>query len=339
MTVIFKGFFYPYRPVKGSACAFCSLWRKMDKHFLSENIITLAQSSGIDAVGFADASEFSGYALTRHRRKDPKLTLPQASSIIVAGIYIGGVTMPEWSNARYGRTSRLYLSGFFLDVVKPMIPLADFLISKGYQTRICDGAIEGGSILPLKLAAIRAGLGWQGKHSLLISKTYGTFLALGGLITDAELAHNTREEPDRCRSCTACQDACPLGALDRPYVLNVDRCMSNRLADEMLPLNVQAVMENRIGDCEICQDACPWNKKHIEHPLMTQLTDKLQDTIDAWGDTFYLTNLNALSESNYMDRFGHLNTGIPYRLFRRNISVAMQNAERVSQQEQDPGDS
>lgn len=307
----------------------------MEKHFLSDNIRSLADASGIDAIGFAGASEFTDYALGRHPRQNPKLTLPEAATIIVAGIYIGGVTMPEWANAWYGRTSRLYLSGFFLDVVEPLIPLADFLISRGYQARICDGAIEGGSILPLKLAAIRAGLGWQGKHSLLISKTYGTFLALGGIITDAELAHNTREEPDRCRTCTACQDACPVAALDRPYVLNVGRCMSNLLADEILPMDVQAAMGNRIGDCEICQDACPWNKKHLEHPLASRLTEQLQDTIDAWGDTFYLPNLNALSESNYKDRFGHLNTGIPYRLFRRNISVAMQNAERVSQKEQD----
>jgi epoxyqueuosine reductase len=311
----------------------------MEKHFLAENIRRLADASGIDAIGFAEASEFTGYALDRHPRQNPKLTLPEAATIIVAGIYIGGVTMPGWTNAWYGRTSRLYLSGFFLDVVRPLIPLADFLSSRGYQARICDGAMEGGSILPLKLAAIRAGLGWQGKHSLLISKTYGTFLALGGIITDAELAHNTREEPDRCRTCTACQDACPVAALDRPYVLNIERCMSNRLADEILPMAVQAAMKNRIADCEICQDACPWNKKHLEHPLASRLGEHLQHTIDAWADTFYLPNLNALSESSYKDKFGHLSTGIPYRLFRRNISVAMQNAERVSQKEQDPANS
>jgi len=71
------------------------------------------------------------------------------------------------------------------------------------------------------LAAIRAGLGWQGKHSLLISKKFGTFLALGGIITDADLEHNTIEESDRCRNCDKCQTACPLAALDPPYVLNV----------------------------------------------------------------------------------------------------------------------
>ena len=112
----------------------------MEKYFLSENIRSLADSVGIDAVGFAKAAGFTSYALNQHQRRDPKLTLPNAKSIIIAGIYIGGVTMPEWKNAWYGRTSRFYLSGFFLDVVKPLVPVAEFLRQEGYQTKICDGS-------------------------------------------------------------------------------------------------------------------------------------------------------------------------------------------------------
>ena len=70
---------------------------------------------------------------------------------------------------------------------------------------ICESSEAEGSILPLKLAAIRAGLGWQGKHSLLISKKYGTFLALGGIVTNAELDHNLHEERNRCLNCDKCQ--------------------------------------------------------------------------------------------------------------------------------------
>jgi len=197
----------------------------MEKHLLSDNIRNLADSVGIDAVGFAEAFDSTIYALNHHQRRDPKLALPNAKSII-AGIYIGGVTLPAWKNAWHGRTSRLYLSGFFLDGVKPLAPISEFQRKKGYQTKICDGSLEEGSILPLKLAAIRAGLGWQGKHSLLISKKFGTFLALGGIITDADLEHNTIEESNRCRNCDKCQKACPMAALEQPYVLNVNRCMS-----------------------------------------------------------------------------------------------------------------
>ena len=131
----------------------------MLKQPLSEEIKNLGESLGIDAIGFANVSEFSKYLLKQHQRRDPKLTLPGAKSIIVGGIYIGGVTMPEWDNPWYGRTSRLYLSEYFLDVVKPLEPISDFLKTKGYQSIVCDGSMEGGSIIPLKLAAIRAGIG------------------------------------------------------------------------------------------------------------------------------------------------------------------------------------
>ena len=219
----------------------------------------------------------------------------------------------------------------FNDIVKPLEPIAELLKNEGHQAKICDGSKEEGSILPLKLAAVRAGLGWQGKHSLLISKKYGTFLALGGIITDADLEHNTIEEKNRCRTCTECQNACPVSALDHPYVLNKSKCMSNLLANENLTMGVQAVMENRIGDCEICQESCPWNRKHLKSPLVTKMTDHFQKGIKDWGDSFYLPNLCRLSENGFKDMFGHLSIDIPYHLFRRNVLIAMERAKSVSE--------
>ena len=302
----------------------------MAKYSLSKEIKSLGESSGIDAIGFANASEFSNYLLNEHQRRNPKLTLPSAKSIIVGGIYIGGVTMPEWDNPWYGRTSRLYLSEFFLDVVKPLEPISDFLKTKGYQAIVCDGSIQGGSIIPLKLAAIRAGIGWQGKHSLLLSKKFGTFLALGGIITDANLDHNAIEEPDRCRNCDKCQTACPMAALDQPYVLNVKKCMSYQFQVDGLSEEAQASMENRVGDCEICQDSCPWNGKHVNSPLITKMTDHFQNKIEEWGDSFYLPKLSRLSENGYKDMFGYLNTGISYDLFHRNVLIAIEKAEKLT---------
>ena len=302
----------------------------MVRHSLSEEIKSVCELPGIDTVGFASAFEFSKYLLNEHKRRDPKLTLPSAKSIIVAGIYIGGVTMPEWENPWYGRTSRLYLSEFFLDVVKPLEPISDFLKTKGYQAIVCDGSIKGGSVIPLKLAAIRAGIGWQGKHSLLISKKFGTFLALGGIITDADLDHNTLEEPDRCRNCDKCQKACPMAALDQSYILNVKKCMSYQLQVDGLSIEAQAAMENRVGDCEICQDVCPWNGKHVRSPLVTKMSGHFQEKIEAWGKSFYLPNLSRLSENEYRDMFGHLNTGISYDLFHRNVLIAMEKAEKIT---------
>jgi epoxyqueuosine reductase QueG len=307
----------------------------MDKNILTEKITNLSESANIDVIGFTRAAEFSGYLLNTHQRRDPKLTLPTAKSIIIAGVYIGGVTMPEWKNRWYGRTSRLYLSGFFLDVVKPLMSIVNFLKDKGYQARVCDGSKSEGSIIPLKLAAVRAGLGWQGKHSIFISKKYGTFLSLGGIITDADLVNSTVEEKNRCRNCTKCQDACPVSALDQPYVLNKKKCMSFLLGEENLPEEVQSVMENRVGDCEICQEACPWNQKHLKSPLVTKMTDHFQTEINHWGDAFYLTNLAQMSKSDYDALRGHLNTDISYDCFRRNVLIALEKAKGKAGLEKD----
>jgi len=299
----------------------------MKKELLSNKIKNLADSIGIDSIGFANATAFSDSRINNPKQKDPSLSLPDAKSIIVIGIYIGGVTLPAWKDNWYGRTSRLYLSGFFLDVVKQIQPVAKLLRSEGYQAMVCDGSAEEGSILPLKLAAIRAGLGWQGKHSILLSKKFGTFLALGGIITNAELEHNNEEVRNYCRDCDKCQTACPLTALNQPYVLDLDQCLSNLLQSEQLPQKAQDVMENRVGDCEICQDACPWNKKHLDRPLVTKMTASFQQKIKDWENTFHLPELVKFSEKEYSEKLGHLNTGIPFRLFQRNVLIALEKAK------------
>ena len=107
--------------------------------------------------------------------------------------------------------------------------------------------------------------------------------------------------------------------------------MSYLLQNDKIPENLKIVMENRIGDCEICQDSCPWNRKHLKSPLATKMTDHFQKKIKDWGDSFYLPNLSRLSENGYKDMFGHLNTDIPYHLFRRNVLIAMERAERLTE--------
>lgn len=299
----------------------------MNEVSLSENIKAMAVDLGIDALGFADASEFENYALPESLRRSPKLSLPDARTIIVAGIYIGGLRLPGWESPFWGRTSRLYLSSFFLDVVKPIEPIAKYLRNNGHRAIVCDESTEKSSILPLKLAAVRAGLGWQGKHSLLISRKYGTFLALGGIITNAGLETNKKAEPDRCRDCERCQKSCPLEALHEPYVLDRKKCMSHILMAESLGEKVTSVMENRIGDCEICQDACPWNRKHLGNPLKSRMTESFQKEVEYLQDIFYLPKLVGLSEHEYKKIFGRFNTDIPFEIFHRNVLLADERAK------------
>jgi epoxyqueuosine reductase len=250
--------------------------------------------------------------------------MPEAKTLVVAGIYIGGFTLPSWNNPSVGRTSRLFLSGFFLDVVRPLEPIAALLRNEGHSALVCDGSKGESSILPLKLAAVRAGLGWQGKHSLLIAKKYGTFLALGGIVTSADLPANDRQEADRCRRCNKCQQACPVMALEQPYVLNRERCLSSLLQQEDLPETARGVLGNRVLDCEICQQACPWNIKHVEKPLATATSTTFHKEISAWEEFFTLTHLARLTEQEYEEGLGRFKTGIPYPLFHRNVLMALE---------------
>jgi len=288
----------------------------MGKNNIQENIRKLAKYQGIDVLGFADASKFKDYLLKNSKRQDPKLSLSDAKTIIVVGVYIGGLVLPSWSKSNFGRTSRLFLSGFFNDVIKQIEPISTLLKNEGYTALICDDSKSGVSIIPLKLAAIRAGIGWQGKHSLLISRQYGTFLALGGIITNANLDHNNKEEINRCKNCEKCQDACPLKALGNDYILNKDRCLS-----------YITISENRIIDCEICQQVCPWNAKHIKQPLNTRMTLTFQKKVAAWEDFFTLTKLVKLTEHDYRKTLSHLNTDISYSIFYRNILMAMEHIQ------------
>jgi epoxyqueuosine reductase len=299
----------------------------VDKMALSNDIRMLADSAGIDVLGFSDASEFSGYILLHSRRRTPERSLPGARSIIVAGIYIGGLVLPSWENPSFGRTSRLFLSGYFADVVKPLEPIVSFLQREGYKAILCESSGNEGSILPLKLAAVRAGLGWQGKHSLLISKKFGTFLALGGILTDADLEHNTKKEPDRYIDCEKCLQACPVAALETVYVLNKERCLSYLLQTEQIPQEVQSVVKNRVLDCEICQQACPWNARHIKKPMETEMTRTFKRNISAWEDFFLLSNLADLTEPDYRKILWPLNAGIPFAVFRRNVLAALEGAK------------
>lgn len=109
--------------------------------------------------------------------------------------------------------------------------------------------------------AARSGLGWIGKHSLLLTKKEGSFFFLGELILDLDLEPDG-PVTDHCGSCTACIDACPTGAIEEPYVINSNKCISYLTIElrDAIPEDFQGQMENWAFGCDICQDVCPWNR-------------------------------------------------------------------------------
>ncbi len=110
--------------------------------------------------------------------------------------------------------------------------------------------------------AERAGLGWTGKHTLLLTKGAGSFYFIGELIIDLELEPD-HPVSDHCGSCTRCIDACPTDAILQPHLLDATRCISYltiELKDEVLPQQFRNDMEGWAFGCDICQDVCPWNR-------------------------------------------------------------------------------
>jgi epoxyqueuosine reductase len=111
--------------------------------------------------------------------------------------------------------------------------------------------------------AKQAGLGWIGKHGLLISKQQGSFVFIGELIIDLELKYDQEMVSDHCGSCTRCIDACPTQAITAPHKVDARRCISYLTIEnkEDIPEEFQDKIGNHIFGCDICQDVCPWNKK------------------------------------------------------------------------------
>ena len=114
--------------------------------------------------------------------------------------------------------------------------------------------------------ARRSGLGWIGKHSLLLSKKAGSFYFIGELIVDLELDPDG-PSTDHCGSCTACMDACPTDAIVSPTVVDSNKCISYLTIEykKALPTEFQDKMEQWVYGCDICQDVCPWNRFSSPH--------------------------------------------------------------------------
>lgn len=286
---------------------------------IKEKLRLLAEENMISEIRFIDAEALEPTAIFEGRQ--PKDKLPDAKSLIVTSIYIGGFRLDDDDPEAHAKLSRLTLSGFYWNVVEPLKPLQEFLISQGYQAMIYDGLLEENCV-PLKPAAVKAGLGWQGKCTLLINPKYGSFQALGGLITDADLAEFNPLMEDHCGSCTACMDSCPANAIE-PLGLNRSKCLSNLLEEETMPDSIHEMPDRYFFECDICQEACPWNRKHLREPLHTKFTDTFAAQ-DELLDLFRFDSLLHMEETEYKEKVLPLLTGVElsYEAFCRNVKLA-----------------
>ncbi len=177
-------------------------------------------------------------------------------------------------------------------------------------------------VLEVALAA-KAGLGWRGKHTLLLTRERGSWFFLGEIYVDLPLP-TTPARSAHCGSCRACIDACPTGAIVAPYVLDARRCISY-LTIELagsIPEDLRPLMGNRIYGCDDCQLACPWNR-------FARASTTPDFAVRHGLDAADLTALFAWSEPEFERRMeGSPIRRIGFARWSRNIAVALGNAPR-----------
>ena len=139
-----------------------------------------------------------------------------------------------------------------------------------------------------RIWARKSGIGWEGKHSLIIQKNKGSFFFLAELILDVELQYDAPFATDHCGRCTRCIDACPTEAILPEKIINASRCISY-LTIELhgeLPADLRGKMQNWMFGCDACQDVCPWNKFSLPHhePSFRPHPDLLGMTKNDWEE-------------------------------------------------------
>lgn len=200
-------------------------------------------------------------AETLERRGEPMALWPEVRSIIVLAMNYGPDHDPR---AVLGKRQRGAISVYaqnrdYHDVMKGRLKeIAGKIV--GHSGSDVKVFVDTAPVMEKPLAEA-AGLGWQGKHTNLVSREHGSWLFLGTIFTTAELASDTRED-DHCGSCRACLDACPTDAFPAPYRLDARRCISYLTIENKgpIPHEFREKIGNRIYGCDDCLAACPWNK-------------------------------------------------------------------------------
>jgi epoxyqueuosine reductase len=161
------------------------------------------------------------------------------------------------------------------------------------------GVVDTAPLLEREFAQL-AGLGWVGKHTLLLNREHGSWFFLAALLTDLELENDPPHEADYCGSCRACLDACPTGAFPAPYVLDATRCISYLTIElrDHVPQDLREGMGDWLFGCDICQEVCPWNRRAPQSDEAAFAPQPEMDPMD-------LLALFELDDAAFKARFRH----------------------------------
>ncbi|MGE9008288.1 tRNA epoxyqueuosine(34) reductase QueG [Leptospira interrogans] len=200
-------------------------------------------------------------AASPERRTDPRVLWPGVRSVIMLGVNYGPDEDPLHILEKRSRGAiSVYAQGDdYHDLIKKRLKaLARWLVAmSGDDVKVF---VDTAAVMEKPLAQA-AGLGWQGKHTNLVSREFGSWLFLGAIYTASDLPRD-EADADRCGSCRACQDICPTAAFPAPYKLDARRCISYLTIENKgpIPREFRKAIGNRIYGCDDCLAICPWNK-------------------------------------------------------------------------------
>jgi epoxyqueuosine reductase len=304
------------------------------------DIAAQARALGFDASGVASAAaawpagarldeflahgrhgEMNWLAGDPNRRSHPLALWAEAKSAVLVGLSYAPTddSIALLQHKRDGLTSAYAARRDYHDVTKGKLKqLAGWLAREtGAEVKVF---VDTAPLMEKPLAE-RAGLGWQGKHTNLVSREHGSWLLLGAILTAAELEPDTLHE-DHCGSCRACLDVCPTKAFPAPYQLDARRCLAYLTIEHkaQIPREFREPLGNRVFGCDDCLAVCPWNKFAAEaHETRMSLRTDLR--------LAPLAELAALDDAGFRARFA----GTPVKRtgrdrFVRNVLCAVGNS-------------
>ncbi|MGD9802428.1 MAG: tRNA epoxyqueuosine(34) reductase QueG [Hyphomicrobiaceae bacterium] len=315
----------------------------MSNRLTTEELVRRAAAkAGFAQVGFARTADFSDTHGERldafiaderygdmdwmpaqaHRRRHPQAMWPEARSAVVLGFNYGPDTNPLDALAHKERgVISVYARGRdYHDVVKGRLKDVAGVLARATNGADVKVFVDTAPLMEKPLAAL-AGLGWQGRHTNLVSREAGSWLFLGVILTTAELKPDA-PIADNCGSCRRCLDICPTQAFLAPYQLDARRCISYLTIEHKGPIarELRALMGNRIYGCDDCLAICPWNKfAAVASEARLAATDATRETD--------LADLLSLDDATFRQRF----SGSPIKRsgrnrFLRNVLIAAGNA-------------
>ncbi|MSS98898.1 MAG: tRNA epoxyqueuosine(34) reductase QueG [Opitutales bacterium] len=279
----------------------------MDSRERRQRVEASAKALGFDAFGVAPVEvdvraeyfkkwiadgmhgDMAWLARNPDRRTDVRKVMPEARSLVVVGLNYYQPHPP----AGY-RIAKYALGADYHDVILARLKqLCEVMRELGGEQK---PYVDTGPVLEKPVAAA-AGLGWQGKSTILIHRGAGTWLFLGVVLTTLELEAASTPEPDRCGSCTLCLDACPTAAIIAPYKLDARKCLAYLTIEHQgaIPLEYREALGDRVFGCDDCLDVCPWNKWAVttrEASFAPRPHPPLRETL-AWTEAQFLTHFQG----------------------------------------------